>query len=125
MTISFTYKGDFDKTTKFLRKSIDPQIRRILNKYGRAGVHQLSQATPYASGKTSRSWEYAIDKTAQGYTVRWYNTNIVGGVPVVILLQYGHGTGTGGYVNGRDFINPETKVIFKKMAEELWKEVKL
>lgn len=121
--IRFTHRGDFSKTTRFLTKAKNKDYRSILNKYGNEGVKLLSIATPEDTGLTSDSWRYEIESNARGITIYWINTNMVAGVPLVILLQYGHGTRSGGFVQGRDFINPTMKPLFDKLAENLWKEV--
>ncbi len=124
MTFSIKQTGSWDDTAKWMAKNANQDPMSILKKYGEEGVSRLSVSTPVESGKTASSWEYAIDETKEGYTIRWYNTNKPDGVPVVILLQYGHGTKDGGYVQGRDFINGPTRAVFDRMASELWKEVK-
>lgn len=106
-----------------LNKTRNINIRTILEKYGREGVSALSASTPIRTGTTANSWGYVITTNRNGYSIKWTNSNVVGGVPVAILLQYGHGTGTGGYVQGRDFINPAMQPIFDKLAEEAWREV--
>ena len=94
-----------------------------LHQYGRDGVSALSSATPVDSGKTASSWYYKLERTKNTISITFYNSNINKGVPIAIILQYGHGTGTGGWVEGRDYINPAIQPIFDKMAEEAWKEV--
>ena len=115
--------GSFDKTEKFLKKMMKGDIYKILSKYGEMGVTALASATPVSSGKTSRAWSYEISKSIGAHTITWHNSNMAGGTPVAILLQYGHATGTGGYVQGIDFINPALKPVFDKMANDVWKEV--
>ena len=123
MKISFTSKGDFSKTIKFLNKVKNVKINDILSKYGQIGVNALSQATPKDSGVTSRSWNYKIEVNNDNASIVWYNTNVVKGVNIAIILQYGHGTRNGGWVEGRDYINPAMKPIFDKIANQVWKEV--
>ena len=123
MKISFTSKGDFSKTIKFLNKVKNVKINDILSKYGEIGVNALSQATPKDSGVTSRSWNYKIEVNNDNASIVWYNTNIVKGVNIAVILQYGHGTRNGGWVEGRDYINPAMKPIFDKIADQVWKEV--
>lgn len=123
MKISFTSKGDFSKTIKFLNKVKNVKINDILSKYGKIGVNALSQATPKDSGVTSRSWNYKIEVNNDNASIVWYNTNVVKGVNIAIILQYGHGTRNGGWVEGRDYINPAMKPIFDKIADQVWKEV--
>ena len=123
MKISFSSKGDFSKTIKFLNKVKNVKINNILSKYGEIGVNALSQATPKDSGVTSRSWNYKIEVNNDNAYIVWYNTNVVKGVNIAVILQYGHGTRNGGWVEGRDYINPAMKPIFDKIADQVWKEV--
>ena len=123
MKISFSSKGDFSKTIKFLNKMKNVKISNILSKYGEIGVNALSQATPKDSGVTSRSWNYKIEVNNDNASIVWYNTNVVKGVNIAVILQYGHGTRNGGWVEGRDYINPAMKPIFDKIADQVWKEV--
>lgn len=123
MKISFSSKGDFSKTIKFLNKVKNVKISNILSKYGKIGVNALSQATPKDSGVTSRSWNYKIEVNNDNASIVWYNTNVVKGVNIAVILQYGHGTRNGGWVEGRDYINPAMKPIFDKIADQVWKEV--
>ncbi len=95
----------------------------ILDKYGRMGVRELSDATPQASGLTARSWDYKITRTFRTYTITWTNNHIEDNVPIAIILQYGHGTGTGGWVEGVDYINPALRDMFDRMVDDLWREV--
>ena len=121
--ITFKHRGNFEKTEKFFNRSKNNTYLNIFERYGREGVNALSSATPIDSGKTASSWDYKIKRTRFGVTISWINTNIVNGVPISIILQYGHGTRTGGYVQGRDYINPAIQPIFDKMSEAIWKEV--
>ena len=123
MKISFSSKGDFSKTIKFLNKVKNVKINNILSKYGEIGVNALSQATPKDSGVTSRSWNYKIEVNNDNASIVWYNTNVVKGVNIAVILQYGHGTRNGGWVEGIDYINPAMKPIFDKIADQVWKEV--
>ena len=123
MKISFTSKGDFSKTIKFLNKVKNVKINDILSKYGKIGVNALSQATPKDSGVTSRSWNYKVEVNDNNASIVWYNTNVVKGVNIAVILQYGHGTRNGGWVEGRDYINPAMKPTFDKIADQVWKEV--
>lgn len=120
--ISMTSSGSF-KTESFLRKMKSLKIDSILQQAGREGVVALSNATPKDSGLTASSWDYEISKTRTGVAVIWTNSDIENGFPVVIALQYGYATGTGGFVQGRDFINPAIRPIFDRIAEQIWKEV--
>ena len=110
-------------TLKFLKRIKDLRIESILRKYGEAGVSALMAATPVDTGKTASMWGYEIEKTSNGWTINWTNDNINNYVNIAVILQYGHGTGTGGYVAGRDYINPAMAPIFDKLADEAWNEV--
>ena len=118
-------KGNFNNTEKFLKSAstISNNIRRILEKYGREGVTALASATPIDSGLTAHSWDYEIQISKNSSTISWNNSHIVNGVPIAIILQFGHGTRNGGYVQGRDYINPAIRPIFDKISEEIWREV--
>lgn len=122
--ISFKHKGDFSKLDKYL-KDVQKAIRKdtIFNKYGRAGVAALSSATPVETGLAAQSWYYEVERSSSSVRIVFYNSDIENGFPVAIMLQYGHGTGTGGWVEGRDYINPAIQPIFDKIAEDAWKEV--
>ena len=122
--IEIESKGSFKNLEAFLDKMSKPTIREILSQYGRKGVYALSTATPSESGISAESWDYKVDVRKGSYSITWTNSNVVDGVPVVILLQYGHATGTGGYVEGYDFINPAIKPVFNTISEEAWKAVK-
>lgn len=121
--ISFSQKGDFSKLTKFLERLKEGIGLSQLDKYGRAGVAALSSATPVDTGLTSQSWYYNIESSKNGASISFYNSNNQNGVNIAIILQYGHGTGTGGWVEGRDYINPAIQPIFDEIAESAWKEV--
>ena len=116
-------KGDFKNLEKLLKKSLGRDYRSVLDKYGQQGVQALSAATPVDSGKTASSWSYNIVERNDSLSVEWYNTNINKGVNIAIILQYGHATRNGGYVAGRDYINPALQPIFDKLADAAWKEV--
>ena len=121
--IVFRQKGDLRKTTRFLEKASRFRVETILQKYAQAGVDALAESTPKDSGVTAESWGYEIKSNSQGASIYWTNTNINDGVPIAVILQYGHGTGTGGYVEGRDYIRPAIRPIFDQIAESAWKEV--
>ena len=121
--IKFSQKGDFSKLNSFLEKSKNLIKIGDLDKYGREGVQALSEATPKDTGLTSKSWNYEIKRTNDRVSIMFTNSNIQNGVPIAIILQYGHGTGWGGYVQGRDYINPAIRPIFDKIADSAWKEV--
>lgn len=121
--IRITSKGDFNNTFRFLKKMSNFKVNKILEKYGAMGVSALAAATPVDSGLTANSWGYEISVEKEGATIHWTNTNQNNGVYIAVILQYGHGTGTGGYVQGRDYINPAIRPVFDKIAEEAWMEV--
>ena len=121
--ISFSQKGDFSKLTRYLEKAREVIKLGVLDKYGRRGVEALSSATPMNSGLTANSWYYKIEQSNGSATIGFYNSNINDGVPIAVILQYGHGTGTGGWVEGRDYINPAIQPVFDEIAEAAWKEV--
>ena len=121
--ISFRQKGDFATLTRYLEKSKDSAKLVDLDKYGSAGVAALASATPVESGITANSWYYKVERQNGKATITFYNSNINKGVPIAIVLQYGHGTRNGGWVEGRDYINPAIQPIFDKIAEDAWREV--
>lgn len=121
--IVMKHKGNFKNTDKFLKKASNQNYSKILNRYGKEGVAALSSATPVDSGKTSSSWDYEIHQSKTKFSICWTNSNVVNGVPIAIILQYGHGTNNGGYVQGQDYINPALKPIFDKIANDVWKEL--
>lgn len=120
---SVTSKGDFAKTIQGLKKMSSNEIFKTLDAAGRSGVAALSAATLKDSGETSQSWNYRVEKTKGSWSIEWTNSHMAGSAPVAILLQYGHGTGTGGYVAGRDYINPAMRPVFDKIAADVWKAV--
>lgn len=129
--IAIRTKGDFNNTEKYLKGLASKDYRPILDAYARRGLEALINATPVDSGITAESWGYKIQNDSQGISIQWYNTNTIDGyafgnkgTPVIILLQYGHATGTGGYVEGYDIINPAIRPIFDELSKELWEEVK-
>ena len=121
--ISFRHKGDFSKADRYLEKLRESVKLGVLDKYGRAGVAALSSATPVDTGLTANLWFYEIEHSSGSDKIVFNNSNIQNGVPIAIILQYGHGTGTGGWVQGRDYINPAIQPIFDQMIKEVWKEV--
>lgn len=121
--ITFSHKGDFSKTSRFLTGAKNLKIYNILNKYGREGVAALASATPTRSGTTANSWYYEIENGAGSATIRFNNSHVNEGVPIAIILNYGHGTGTGGWVQGREYINPAIQPVFDRMVNEAWREV--
>lgn len=121
--LSIKQKGDWSDTTKYLKRAQKLKVRNILDKYGSAGVTALSNATPKDSALTASSWDYLVSTTSTGYKIEWFNTNENQGAVIAILIQYGHGTGTGGYVPPRDYINPAIQPILDKIADDIGKEV--
>lgn len=121
--ISFRQKGDFSRLTRYLERAKEAAKVGILDKYGRAGVDALSSATPVDSGLTASSWYYEIEHGKGSAAITFHNSNINEGVPIAVILQYGHGTGTGGWVQGRDYINPAIQPLFDRIANDAWKEV--
>ena len=122
--ISLSTSGPFTKTENALRKLSKGDPYRVVDRYAREGVEALAKATPVDSKLTATSWDYKIVRSGKSLSIEWFNTHLTkDGTPVAILLQYGHGTGTGGYVRGRDFINPAIRPVFDKIAENVWKAV--
>lgn len=121
--VTFQAKGSFRKTKKFLERAEQMDFRDILDRYGVKGVAALASATPKDSGNTAACWGYEIKYGPGVARIYWTNSNINDGVPIAVILQYGHGTGTGGWVEGRDYINPAIQPIFDEIAEKAWKEV--
>ena len=121
--IKFKQKGDFSKLTKFLEKTKEAVKLEDLDRFGKAGVSALASATPVETGLTAKSWYYKIERDNGSATISFHNSNIQNGVPIAIILQYGHGTRNGGWVQGRDYINPAIQPLFDQIANEAWKEV--
>lgn len=121
--ISFRHKGDLSKSTKYLTRVKNAVRRGFLDKYGREGVAALASATPVDSGKTADSWYYEIKDEKGSITITFNNSNVVKGVPIAIILQHGHGTRNGGWVQGRDYINPAIRPIFDRLVKDAWEEV--
>ena len=121
--ITFQQQGDFSKLTNFLERAREVVNLGFLDKYGREGVEALRSATPIDSSETANSWYYEIENSNGTATLSFLNSHINKGVPIAIILQYGHGTRNGGWVEGRDYINPAIQPIFDKIVEEAWKEV--
>ena len=121
--ISFRHKGDFSKLTRYLERVKQAIRLGILDKYGREGVAALASATPKESGRTAESWYYEIENGTGTAIIRYNNSHVNQGVPIAIILQYGHGTGTGGWVQGRDYINPAIQPVFDRIVDAAWKEV--
>jgi len=121
--ITFRQKGDFSKLTRYLERAKEVIKLGDLDKYGQEGVDALSSATPVDSGLTASSWYYKIENKNGSAIISFYNSNVNNGVPIAIILQYGHGTNNGGWVEGRDYINPAILPIFEKIANDAWEEV--
>lgn len=116
-------KGDYSKAFKYFNKLHEAAQIRALEKYGREGVRELEKATPKDSGRTADSWSFTVERTDESAVIYWKNSNINKGVNIALILQYGHGTGTGGYVRGIDYINPALEPVFDKLADDAWREV--
>lgn len=123
MAIRIRHRGSFINTERFSKKMSTDDIFAVLDAAGRVGVDALATATPKDTGVSASSWSYETSRNASSYTITWTNDNINGSFSIVLGLQYGHGTGTGGYVTGRDFINPAMRPIFDVLAETVWREV--
>ena len=121
--ITFRQKGDFSKVTRFLERAKEVVHLGDLDRYGREGVAALASATPVNTGLTANSWRYEIVNKKGVVEISFNNSNIQNGVPIAIILQYGHGTRNGGWVQGRDYINPAIQPIFDRIANDMWREV--
>lgn len=121
--IKIIHRGDFRKTERFFNRAPDAVSLKLLEPFAKAGVTALASATPVDHGDTAAAWNYEIVRTDRGYSIYWTNSNINDGVNIAVILQYGHGTGTGGYVEGIDYINPPLRTIFEQLAESAWTEV--
>ena len=121
--VKFSYKGDFLKLTRYLERAKETAKLRDLDKYGREGVAALASATPVKTGLTANSWYYEVKHDNGSATISFHNSNIQNGVPIAIILQYGHGTRNGGWVQGRDYINPAIQPIFDRITNDAWREV--
>ena len=121
--ITVRSKGDFSKLNGFLEKAKEAVKLGNLDKYGKAGVKALESATPMDSGLTANSWYYTIERNDNTVSINFHNSNIQNGIPIAIILQYGHGTGTGGWVEGRDYINPAIRPIFDNLVKDAWEVI--
>jgi hypothetical protein len=121
--ISIESSGSFANTDSFFARLLRSDINSLLQPYGEEGVRALASATPVESGETARSWTYKVVRSKGSHSIVWSNSHIVEGQIIAILIQYGHGTGTGGFVQGRDYINPAIQPIFDRIAESVWKVV--
>lgn len=121
--ITIRHKGNFVNTTRYLEKIKRSAKLSDLDKFGQEGVDALASATPVDTGLTANSWYYKITRERGSVTISFHNSNIQNGVPIAIILQYGHGTRNGGWVQGRDYINPAIQPVFDKITEHAWREV--
>lgn len=121
--IRIKQKGDFSKTTNFFKRISDAILKMNFSRYGRRGVDALRSATPVDTGRTAESWSYTVVKTKDSVRIQFFNSNIQNDVPIAIILQYGHATRNGGWVAGRDYINPAIRPVFDELAKEAWWEV--
>ena len=121
--ITIRQRGDFSKLNKYFERVKEAAKIGVLDKYGRAGVAALASATPTRTGQTAASWSYEVTRQNGSVAIEFKNSNVNKGVNIAIILQYGQGTGTGGWVEGRDYINPAIQPIFDQLADEAWKEV--
>lgn len=123
--ITFRNKGSFSNLERFLADMQRREYLKVLSKYGEEGVSALASVTPKDGGKTAESWSYEVKQSFGSSSIIWTNSNVNDGVNIAVILQYGHGTGTGGYVQGRDYINPAIQPIFDSIVDAAWKEVQL
>lgn len=121
--IRFEQKGDFSKLERYLKKVKHTNLNSVLHRYGQKGVKALSAATPVETGATAQSWYYEVENNRNRVAINFYNSNIENGAPIAIIVQYGHGTGTGGWVQGRDYINPAIQPVFDEITKDVWREV--
>jgi len=121
--ITIKHKGNFNNSERFLNNAIIAKHLDILMRYGKEGVKALASVTPVKTGKTRDSWDFKIVRDRTKISIIWINTNVVNGTPIAVILQYGHATGTGGWVEGIDYINPIIRPVFDKMANDIWREV--
>lgn len=123
MSVTFKHRGSFRRSERFLNSIKGRRYLNALDKYGQMGVNALASATPRDTGKTASCWTYTIEYDKKRTTISWQNTNTIQNVNIAVILQYGHSTGSGGYVQGRDYINPAMQPIFDMIAQKAWKEV--
>ena len=121
--IRIKHRGDFWYTERFLRNAKNVSFDEILRRYGQLGVDALTKATPKDTGKTASSWSFEVNRTASGASIIWSNSNVNKGVNIAVILQYGHGTGGGGWVEGIDYINQALQSVFRGIADDAWREV--
>lgn len=123
MSIEISSRGNFSKTYTFLNRGYAWIFSKVLDHYGAVGVEALENATPKRSGKTASSWSYEVIRNKNQVSITWTNSNENKGIPIVVLIQYGHGMPNGTYVEGIDFINPAMRPVFEQIADSIWKEV--
>ncbi len=121
--IRVTSTGSFDKTIKFLNNLNDKEIYNNLEHFGRVGVDALARSTPQESGETAQSWGFTVNRTGGRCSINWFNEHNVDGINIAVIIQYGHGTGTGGYIQGRDYINPAMRPVFDRILDDVWRQV--
>lgn len=121
--IRINSSGSFKKTLTFLNKLQNGELYKNLDRFGQMGVDALASATPVRTGETANAWGYRVVQGRSKSGIVWFNNNVVNGVNIAVILQYGHGTGTGGYVEGYDYINPAIRPIFDKIANDVWREL--
>ena len=121
--ISVISSGSTKRTQNFLERMKNKDIFKAFDTYGRTGVAALASATPRDTGQTANAWGYEIEHRAGYHSITWYNTHVENGVHIAVIIQYGHGTGTGGYVEGRDYINPAIQPVFDKIVADVWRQV--
>lgn len=124
LMIHFKHKGNFDNVEKFFKKSLRNDYRKIVEKYAQDGVKALAESTPVDTGKTASSWGYTIKYSDGKIVINWTNSNIQDGVPIALILQYGHALRNGAYIQGKDYINPAIRPVFDQLSESLWREVR-
>lgn len=123
MGVEITQQGDWSKTSAYLAKMSKLDISSQLHAYGQIGVYALAAATPTRTGKTAASWYYRVSRSGNTWFISWYNSNVHEGVPIAVIIQYGHGTGRGAYIQGRDYINPAIRPVFDVITSGVWKVV--
>jgi hypothetical protein len=121
--IQVTSVGNFNKTLSYLDFLKSGKVFADFSRYGRIGVNALSGATPVESGETANAWTYEVEHSRERHAIYWYNNHVEDGVNIAVIIQYGHGTGTGGYVQGRDYINPAIRPIFDQILNDVWRQV--
>lgn len=123
MAFGFTTTGDWRRTTSYLAKMSKLDVGKELAAFGQIGVNALAAATPKRSGRTAGSWYYKIAGSGDTWFISWYNSNVNEGVPIAVIIQYGHGTGSGAYIQGRDYVNPAMRPVFDAITASVWKVV--